>query len=98
MARSCTAERQEDVEGNERRVPGDDEPDDPVERPDLVVVEEPELPEHERAAEQTGRGEPASPGHDQHERDQPDEVLRRGETVEDEKRGDGGGRCEHEPL
>ena len=92
------ANDEEDVEGEEQSVPRDDEPCDPVEVPHVVVVEEPELPEHERAAEQTDRGEPASPGHDQHERDQPDEVLRRHEAVEDEKRGDSRRCCEHESL
>ena len=61
-------------------------------------MEEPDLAEDQRGRKQRARGRPGSSRHEQDERDQPHEVLRREEAVEDEEAGGSCREGEREPL
>src|SRR5918992_1171872 len=75
------------VERDQQQIAQHHEPDDPLEGKEFAVVEEPEPAEEQRTAEERGGDNAGYAGDERHDRDQPDEVLRREEPGEGEKGG-----------
>ena len=86
--------RKHEVERDHRQVAGEQEPDRPPEREERRVMEEPDLREHDRDCRQGDRDPAASRDH---ERQQPDEVLRREDLREGQEAGDGSSEGERQP-
>src|SRR5581483_12184245 len=63
-----------------------------------VAKREPDLREHQREREDRSRREPAPAAHEDDERDEPDQELRREHLPERDEGADGGAEGAHKPV
>jgi len=83
--------RQNREQHDDEQVPREQEPARPRNPEERVIVEEPDLSQHQRDRRQRGRDDPGDTSDQHHERDEPHQVLGREDLRERQEAGDRSG-------